>query len=462
MEITNKTKRELRIQSWIFIILFLAVMALLGWLSTRYNKELDWTATGRHTLSEASAKVLEKLDTPVTITSYASGGETSPTRMRVRELLKRYEKVSDKLQLEFVDPMTNPDRTRELGIRVDGELVVEYSGRSEHITSFTETELTNALQRLMRKGEREIIFITGHGERNPAGGANHDLSLLFDTLKGKGFKSRQLNLTETITVPETTAVLVIASPHSEYLDGEIEAIKKYLTAGGNLLWLQEPQSKAQLKPLAEYLNISFAEGVVVDLDIQLLGVNDPTIMMGNYQPHAITENFNVLTLFPRVAGITYEQNDDWQVTPFLQSIERSWLETGELRGSIRFDEGKDSAGPITAGLAMTREIKSAANAAADKPADDKGKTQRIVVMGDGDFMSNAYLGNQGNQQLGENIINWLSHDDSFIEIPSRTAPDAQLVVNETSMILLGTLYLLVIPLTLIGIGVIIWLRRRKR
>lgn len=462
MEITRKTKRQLRIQSWIFIILFLAVAAMLGWLSTRYNKELDWTATGRHTLSEASSRVLEKLEAPVTITSYASGGEASPSRLRVRELFKRYEKVSDRLQLAFVDPMTNPDQTRELGIRVDGEMVVEYQGRSEHLTSFTEAELTNALQRLMRKGEREIIFITGHGERNPAGGANHDLSLFFDALRNKGFKSRQLNLTESITIPANTAVLVIASPHVDYLAGEIEAIKNYLDAGGNLLWMQEPLSKAQLKPLAEHLHVVFEAGVVVDLDIQLLGVNDPTIMMGQLQPHAITENFTVLTLFPRVAGISHTQNDIWQVTPFLQSIERSWLEKGELRGSIRFDEGVDIPGPVTAGLAMTREIKTGASAAADSTANEKSRTQRIVVMGDGDFVSNAYLGNQGNQQLGENIINWLAHDDSFIDIPASTAPDAQLVVNETSMILLGALYLLVIPLTLVGSGVFIWLRRRKR
>ncbi len=85
-----------------------------------------------------------------------------------------------------------------------------------------------------------------------------------------------------------------------------------------------------------------------------------------------------------------------------------------------------------------------------------------MVVGDGDFISNTYLGNQGNQQLGVNIINWLTHDDSFIDIPTATAPDAMLVVNETSMILLGTLYLLIIPLVLIGAGVYIWLRRRKR
>ena len=143
MEITKKTKRELRIQGWIFTILFLVIMGLLAWLSTRYNKEMDWTATGRHTLSEASIRILDKLESPVNVTSYASGGELSQVRQQVRHLIKRYQNVSDKIKLEFVDPMTNPDKIRELAIRNDGEMIVEYQGRTEHVQLFSEEGFSN-------------------------------------------------------------------------------------------------------------------------------------------------------------------------------------------------------------------------------------------------------------------------------------------------------------------------------
>jgi ABC-type uncharacterized transport system involved in gliding motility auxiliary subunit len=473
MEITNKTRRQLRFQAWIFIILFLTVMGLLGWLSTRYNKELDWTATGRNTLSQASVSVLDKLKGPVKITSYASGGELGPARTRVRDLLKRYQKVSDKLQLSFIDPMTNPDETRKLGIRTDGEMIVEYQGRTEHVTNFTEEDLTNALQRLLRNAERKIVFITGHGERNPLGRANSDLGTFFETLQSKGFKVSSLNLTNSLVIPSDTAVLVIASPQLEYLPGEIDAIKRYVDNGGNLWWMEEPKSNAQLKPLADALHIKFMDGVLVDLEIRLLGVNDPTIIMGQYLPHPITKDFNVLTLYPRVTGIEYQENDNWKITPFLESVKRSWLETGELKGTIRFDEGKDVKGPVKFAIAMTRKLnsdekaKETDNSEKDKTADkktneDNSKTQRVVVMGDGDFISNAYLGNQGNQEMGENILNWLTHDDNFINIPEPQAPGSQLAVDEHTMITLGIFYLAVIPLFLLGGGLFIWLHRRKR
>lgn len=463
MEITNKTRRQLKLQAWIFSILFLSVMGLLGWISNLYNKELDWTATGRHTLSQASQKVLEKLQAPVLITSYASGGELGAARMRVRDLLKRYQKVSDKFQLSFVDPMTNPDKTRELGIRVDGEMILEYQGRTEHVQNFTEEDFTNTLQRLLRNAERQIVFITGHGERSPLANANHDLGMFFAGLKNKGFKVSTLNLTTDLIIPPNTAVLVIASPQLDYLPGEINTIKKFIADGGNLWWLQEPESKAPLKALADALHIKFPDGVVVDLDIQLLGVNDPTIIMGQYLPHAITKDFNVLTLYPRVAGIEFETTDNWTITPFLQSIERSWLETGPLQGTIRFEEKSDIRGPIKVGIAMNRELNAAPAAATDKdPAKEPPKIQRVVVIGDGDFISNAFLGNQGNQAMGENILNWLTHDDSFIDIPPATAPDAKIAVDQKTMIMLGVVYLLVIPILLIGAGVFIWLRRRKR
>lgn len=470
MEITKKTRRQLRIQAWIFIILFLTVMGLLGWISTRYNKELDWTATGRNTLSKASTTVLDKLKDPVTITSYASGDKLGPAHTRVSDLVKRYQKVSDKVQLNFVDPMANPDETRKLGIRIDGEMIVSYQGRTEHVTNFSEEELTNALQRLLRNAERKIVFITGHGERNPLGQANDDLGEFFQAVQSKGFKVSTLNLTTSLIIPPDTSVLVIASPQLDYLPGEMDAIKRYVDNGGNLWWMQEPKSNAHLKALADAMHISFMDGVIVDMEIHLLGVSDPTIIMGQYLPHPITKDFNVLTLFPRVTGVNYEDKDNWQVTPILESVNRSWLETGALKGTIRYDAGMDVKGPVKFAVAMTREVNTDQHAgkASDKHTDNKtakengGKTQRIVVMGDGDFISNTYLGNQGNQQMGDNILNWLTHDDNFINIPEPKAPGSNLAVNQDTMITLGIFYLAVIPLILIGGGVFVWLRRRKR
>jgi len=59
MKINQKIHTQIRLQNLLFTVLFLGAVGLAGWLSTRYAAQFDWTASGRNTLSEASAKVLE-------------------------------------------------------------------------------------------------------------------------------------------------------------------------------------------------------------------------------------------------------------------------------------------------------------------------------------------------------------------------------------------------------------------
>jgi ABC-type uncharacterized transport system involved in gliding motility auxiliary subunit len=89
-------------------------------------------------------------------------------------------------------------------------------------------------------------------------------------------------------------------------------------------------------------------------------------------------------------------------------------------------------------------------------------TQRVAVIGDADFISNAYLGNGANLDLGNRLVNWLSHDDALIRIPPRTAPDTQLTLTPTLSLAIGLGFLAVIPLGLLAAGGTIWWRRRKR
>jgi ABC-type uncharacterized transport system involved in gliding motility auxiliary subunit len=88
--------------------------------------------------------------------------------------------------------------------------------------------------------------------------------------------------------------------------------------------------------------------------------------------------------------------------------------------------------------------------------------QRIVVVGDGDFLSNTYLGNAGNLEFGTAIINWLSHDDALISIPVRNAPDQRLVLSRLDALVIGVGSLFALPGGLALTGVVVWWRRRRR
>ena len=64
--------------------------------------------------------------------------------------------------------------------------------------------------------------------------------------------------------------------------------------------------------------------------------------------------------------------------------------------------------------------------------------------------------------LGVNLVNWLASDDSFINIPSRTAPDQGLDLSPPAQIAIFALFLLALPAGLLATGLTVWWRRRKR
>ena len=88
--------------------------------------------------------------------------------------------------------------------------------------------------------------------------------------------------------------------------------------------------------------------------------------------------------------------------------------------------------------------------------------QRVLVIGDGDFLSNAYLGNAGNLDLGLNLVRWATGQDRLLDIPAKTAVDLELNLSRTALIVIGFGFLLVLPAGLALTGGIIWWRRRRR
>ena len=454
MEINRTTQRNVSLQSWLFVALLLAVVALMAWLGTRYYIEMDWTATGRHTLSESTRQLLGEMDEPVAITAFTRQKNDQGMGQRIAELVARYQQIKPNLMVEFVDPDQDPEQIRKEGITLDGELLVQYRGRKEHLKTIGEQALTNTLQRLARSGERKILFLKGHGERRFDGQANYDLSHWVGPLKQKGFQFASLNLSVELTIPADSAVLVIASPQTALLAGEVRVIQNYIANGGNLLWLHDPNDPEIA--LTEKLDISFSSGTIVDPSGKSLGIKNPAIIVvPDYPVHAVTTGLASLTLFPLAHAIHIgKERANWQATAILKTLDQSWSEQQPLQGTIQFDADSDEQGPLNLGVALERK--------AEKSAGQLPKSQRVVVIGDGDFISNAYLGNGANQELGDRVLNWLSFDDKLITIPPKVAPDINLELTPKLAILFGFGFLVLIPGLLLGSGFWIWFKRRQR
>jgi ABC-type uncharacterized transport system involved in gliding motility auxiliary subunit len=453
MKVTRRSRLLLRLQALLFTVLFISIIAMLAWLSTRYVYQADWTAGARNTISADTRKLLNSMDQPVIISAFVR--DEGLVRDQIRDLVGSYQRFKDDITLEFVNPDSQPTRVRELGIASGGEIVIRYQDRSENIQTLSEQQLSNALLRLTRKQQRWVVFLSGHGERPPGGDTNYGLGAFTQELERKGLQVQTVNLAESL-IPSNTNLLVIAGPRVELLPGEVEKLQRYIEQGGNLLWLAEPGSLQGLQPLAEQLDIELLPGVVVDAGSEMFGIENPAfVVVTGYPRHDITSEMTAVSVYPEAAALDINDNGNWEVLPLLTTLERAWTELDELVGEIQFDSDTDErAGPLDIGVVLTRAR-----------TDDNGDelpVQRIIVIGDGDFLSNTYLGNGGNLNLGLNMVQWLSHDDAVLDIQIKTAPDTSLVLGKVAQAVIGLGFLIGLPLLLLLIGIVVWLLRRRR
>ena len=243
-------------------------------------------------------------------------------------------------------------------------------------------------------------------------------------------------------------VLMIASPQTNLLPGEVDKLLNYIDRGGNLLWLVDQEPLRGLLPLAEKLRLTLSPGVVVDPQAKQLKAPITFALGATYGQHVITNNFDYITVFPFARQITTNENEYWNSVSLVEAAQQGWVETGDLNGVISFDQTTDVAGPVSIAAALTRNIQD--------------REQRVVVIGSGHFLANTYLGNGSNLDFGINLINWLTGDEELMIIQPRATLDNYLRLSETELTVMVATFLVLFPLLFLMCGIVIWWRRRRK
>jgi ABC-type uncharacterized transport system involved in gliding motility auxiliary subunit len=447
MEITRKRRLELLVHHGLFVVLVVVAATLLAYLAREHRYEHDLTRAHRNTLSPATIDVLKQLDGPVVITAYALPRDPRGDNLhrRIEELVRPYQREKPDIRLDIVDPREQPQAAAKAGVRGTIELSVEYRKRTQRLTEFNEQAFANALMRLARGAERVVMWLDGHGERRLSGMANHDLGEFGRFLEQRGFRLSSLNLALAQEVPDNAALLVIASPQIDLLPGEVKKIQHYVAAGGNLLWLIDPEPLRGLAPLAETLGLVLTPGMVMDPDAARLDASPTLAVAANYGRHAITDGFNLITVFPQARQVGAIENEAWRVRPLVEVAPRGCVKAGKPDG--RCDRARDTPGPITIAASFERAVGD--------------RQQRVVVVGNGSFLSNAFVGNGGNRGLGTNMIDWLSGDESLITIQPKSADDSRIDIDQPTLFGIAFVFLFLLPLGFMITGAVIWWRRRR-
>lgn len=447
MELTARRRLQLLVHHGLFVVLVIAAAALLAYLAREYRVEHDLTRSHRNTVSAATLDVLKQLDGPVTVTAYAMARDARGEQLhrRIEEFMLPYQRAKPDITLTLVDPREQPKAAAEAGVRGPVELVVEFKRRTERLAEFNEQSFANVLMRLARGAERLVMWLDGHGERKLNGAANHDLGEFGRLLESKGFRLSSLNLALAQEVPANAAALVIASPQVDLLPAEIQKIRSFLKGGGNLLWLIDPEPLRGLAPVAEMLGLVLTPGTVTDPDAARLNASPTLAVAAVYGRHAVTEGFNLITVFPQARQIGVIENDEWRTRQLVEVAPRGCVKSGKLEGNC--DPKRDIPGPITIAASFERMVGD--------------RQQRAVVVGNGSFLSNTFIGNGGNRALGVNIVNWLAGDDNLITIQPRSTADGAIDIDQPALYLIAFSFLIVLPLAFMITGAVIWWRRRR-
>lgn len=438
-------------QAWLYALLCVVIAVCLAALASRFGFTRDWSAGARATITPQSQSLLQQLKGPLTVTSYARPGDV---RAKTRLLIDRYRRFKRDIHLKFIDPDLDPVATQAANITQEGELVLTWHGRTQYVTHLSEPDFSDALVRLERGGTKLVAFITGDGERDPTGTGASDLGHFVKQLDARGVRALPLNLADAAEVPRNADLVVLASPQAELLPGSVQKLVDYLNNGGNLLWLTEPSNDdLGLAPLAAALGIKRLPGTLFDA-ASAAAIGDPRMLVATHYPaQAITDGFKVNALFPRAAALAALSGAAWKAEPILESSPRSWNQVAPVADPAQavFDPSSgELKGPLTFGYALSRLSLS--------PAKNE---QRAVVIGDGDFLANGYLGNAGNLALGNRIVDWLLGDAALASTP-QPAPDTTLKPTHAEIGILTFGYLIALPILLILIGGAISWRRRRR
>jgi len=436
----------------LFAVVLISIATGLGYLATRHHVQRDVTYNTINSLEPDSIEVLKQMDGPVNITVYATEQDArlGDVRKIIRDFLSLYQRYKPDINLVFVDPSRETEKARAAQIRFNGEMVIEYAGRSEHLTKINEQIVTGTLLRLAHTRDQTVMYLNGHGEPKLDGIANFDLGSLFGAkLKQSGFHLGSLNLALAQDVPNNVSVLVITQPQVDVMPGEVDKLLRYVDRGGNLLWLVDTGPLHGLERLAEKLDLQLPPGIVIDPAAIEMNVPADWSLGADYPPHAITRHFDLTTAFPSARPLLWNENQDWQHHVLVEVAPRGWVSRIVPKGKaqLHFDKQRDTPGPVVIAMALQRNINN--------------REQRIVVVGNGEFLSNSFAGNGGNVDLGLNMVNWLAGEEHLITQKLRPAKDSKLELSKTQLGIISGIFLLGLPLLLAGAGGYLWWKRRR-
>jgi hypothetical protein len=304
----------------------------------------------------------------------------------------------------------------------------------------SEQAITNLLIRVTRKNILNIRFLAGHGEKAISDEGRNGYSSIAEKLRAIGHNVASLNLISAGGVPEDTDLLVISSPQSELSGDEYKMVEGYRSKSGKLLVLID--SPQQMKAYLRSLGLVTSEFPIYD-PVNVAGTDPSTPLVKRYFRNDVIDDFSLTTVFPGVYEVKKNSKVNMEGLSYRDLVLSSRDAWYEMNGDgIMQEEEEEGNMRIAVMIAHAEEL------------------MKVIVFGDSDFASNAYVNVGGNADLYLIVSNWLLGEGGLSQI---SAPKSEFIPMFVTVEQAGLLRLLVpvgIPLVIIIAGMAMWYRRR--
>jgi ABC-type uncharacterized transport system involved in gliding motility auxiliary subunit len=420
----------------------IGILAAVNYFGVRHHFRVDLTENKAYSLSEQSIKVVKDLKEPVTVELYVKKGEPQSTNLET--LWSQYAYASDKVKLEVIDVDRNPTRARQNKITAYGSSVISRGTQTTTITGSQEQDLTSAIIKVTREGQKTVYFTVGHGEASYEKFDKDGTTQLKDAVEKQMYKVDQLALFRTGKVPADASVVVVLGPTKPFSPKELDALKGYIRGGGRAIVCATPQSEDNLNNLTKEFGIEIRNDLVIDPASNLFGqVAVPVVQKFPY--HAITQSLQA-AYFPASRSLVKTAvlpSGVSSISPLAETSAEAWGESDIKARNLRFDAGKDTKGPLQ--LMMVSEL---------------GSKGRLIVSGNTMFVTNQEFSQISNGDLFLAGMNWAAGEESLVSIPPKDPSNKQLNLQPAQFYGIFFAAVFGFPLALLLAAGFVWWRRR--
>lgn len=436
---SRKRSSHLKINTVLMVVFFVFIIVLLNLIIRQYYFRYDMTSIRKFSLSPPGKKVALSIQDEVNINYF--GVEGNMEFKRASELLEAYRYLNKHIVYELHDLDRAPLLANKYDVKDYGTFVVESAGKVVQAAGVNEQTVTNLLISGTRKNILNVRFLEGHGEKDISDDGRQGYSTIAGKLKDIGHNVSSLNLISTGTVPIDTDLLVIVSPESELSEQEYTMLSDYKARGGKLLVLIDNPN--QMRSYIVSFGLKTSQYPVYD-PVNVAGTDPSTPLVRRYFKNPVIGDFSLTTVFPGVHEVRNNSKvrmEGLSYTILIISSRDAWFEiNGD--GIMQKDEEE---GNQAFAILVSQE----------------NELMKLIVFGDSDFASNAYINVGGNADLFIVVTNWLLGEGGLVQASAPKSEFIPMFVTVEQARFLKLLIPIGIPLIIIIAGTAVWYRRRS-